>query len=172
MNSEEQRREPGEGGSQARQLSPDTTPVFHVMSRDVVCVAPRMRVEELCAVLLENSISGAPVVDEAGRLVGIVSTTDVVRDRHERQGTGEVESRPRDARRGRLRGFHLHDPGAAVEEVMSRKVVTVTESTSLARAAWLMAHHHVHRLPVLDAQGRVSGLVSSLDVLGWVAGLS
>ena len=47
-----------------------------------------------------------------------------------------------------------------------------TPLTLDGRAAWLMAHHHVHRLPVLDAKGKVVGLVSSLDVLGWVAGLA
>lgn len=165
----EQKAAEAAGGGEARTLAPEATPVFHIMSRQVITVPPRMRVEELCALLLENSISGAPVVDEDGRMVGIVSSTDVMRDQHERQGTEELAAPP--SRRGLARGFHVHDPGAAVQEVMSRKVVTVTESTTVGRAAWLMAHHHVHRLPVLDPSGKVVGLVSSLDVLGWVAGL-
>jgi CBS domain-containing protein len=138
---------------------------------------PEASVESLRATLVENGISGAPVVDEAGKVVGIVSTTDVVRDQHERGETMEESEQVRFHSKGGVTyspgpGYRMLDPGATVGDVMSRKVITIRESTSLAQASELMARNHVHRLPVVSESGKVVGLVSSLDILGWVAGLS
>ncbi|MHB8873868.1 MAG: CBS domain-containing protein [Myxococcaceae bacterium] len=152
------------------------TTVFQIMSRDVICLTPDMTVETLRETLLQNGISGAPVVDEAGKPVGIITTIDVVRDQHERGDTFET-GEVRLPTKGGVSyspgpGFHLLDPGSTVGEVMSRKVVTIRDNVSIAKAAELMAKNHVHRLPVVSEAGTVVGLVSSLDILGWLAGLS
>lgn len=151
--------------------------VFQVMSREVICLKPEDTVESLRATLVENGISGAPVVDEQGKVVGIVSTTDVVRDQHERGETLEEPEAVRLQANDGITyspgpGYRLIDPGATVSDVMSRKVITIREDTSIAEASELMARNHVHRLPVVSETGQVVGLVSSLDILGWVAGLS
>lgn len=151
--------------------------VFQVMSREVICLKPEASIESLRATLVENGISGAPVVDDRGEVVGIVSITDVVRDQHQRGETGEVSEEVRLEEEGGVRyspgpGFRVMEPGATVADVMSRKVISIRENTSLAEASALMAKNHVHRLPVLSAQGKVVGLVSSLDILGWLAGLA
>lgn len=151
--------------------------VFQVMSREVICLKPEASVASLRATLVENGISGAPVVDDSGKVVGIVSITDVVRDQHERGETGEENEEVLLPSKGGVSyspgpGFRVMDPGATVADVMSRKVITIHENTSLAEASGLMAKNHVHRLPVVSDKGKVVGLVSSLDILGWVAGLS
>lgn len=150
--------------------------VFQVMSREVICLKPENTVESLRATLVENGISGAPVVDDAGKIVGIVSITDVVRDQHERGETADQEDVRLPSGGGVTYspgpGFRLLDPGASVAEVMSKKVITIKQNTTLADASALMAKNHVHRLPVVSDAGKVIGLVSSLDILGWVAGLA
>ncbi|MDP1826531.1 MAG: CBS domain-containing protein [Archangium sp.] len=150
--------------------------VFQIMSREVICMKPETTVESLRAILVENGISGAPVVDDNGKIVGIVSITDVVRDQHERGETLEHEDVRLPSGGGVTYspgpGFRVLDGGTSVAEVMSPKVITIKENTTLAEASALMAKNHVHRLPVVSDAGKVVGLVSSLDILGWVAGLS
>ena len=169
----------GKSTSQHGKTPADATHVivFQVMSREVICLKPEASVESLRATLVENGISGAPVVDDSGKVVGIVSITDVVRDQHERGETMEESEEVRLQSKGGISyspgpGFRMMDPGATVADVMSRKVITIRENTSVAEASELMAKNHVHRLPVVSDKGKVVGLVSSLDILGWVAGLS
>jgi CBS domain-containing protein len=150
--------------------------VFQIMSREVICLKPETTVESLRAILVENGISGAPVVDDLGKIVGIVSITDVVRDQHERGETAEQEEVRLPSGGGVTYspgpGYRVMDSGASVAEVMSPKVITIKENTTVAQASALMAKNHVHRLPVVSDAGQVVGLVSSLDILGWVAGLA
>jgi CBS domain-containing protein len=164
------------GDAQGAQSDAARVTVFRIMSRDVICLKPETTIEALRAILVENAISGAPVVDEAGKPIGIVSTTDVVRDAHERGETEETENVRLPSRGGVSYspgpGFRSFDPGATVADVMSRRVITILDGTSIARAAELMAKNHVHRLPVVSDTGKVIGLVSSLDILGWLAGLA
>lgn len=174
---EKQTRQHGKGGHTPTPADAMRVTVFQVMSREVICLKPEASVESLRATLVENGISGAPVVDDAGKVVGIVSTTDVVRDQHERGETMEQSEQVRLHSKGGVTyspgpGYRMIDPGATVGDVMSRKVITIRENTSLAQASELMARNHVHRLPVVSDGGKVVGLVSSLDILGWVAGLS
>lgn len=163
----------------AHRLQPDAarTTVFAIMTRDVLCLKAEMTVETLRATLLEHGIGGAPVVDDDGRPIGIVSTIDVVREQHERGDTLELQGKVRVPTKGGVQywpgpGFHLLDPGALVGDVMSKKVVTIPDTMPIAKAAELMAKNHVHRLPVVSDKGKVVGLVSSIDILGWVAGLT
>jgi CBS domain-containing protein len=59
-------------------------------------------------------------------------------------------------------------PGATVGDIMTPVTFTLTEDASVSRAAALMAFERVHRVPVVDAGGKVVGIVSALDVLGWL----
>lgn len=147
--------------------------VFQIMAREVICLRPDMTVESLRATLIENGISGAPVVDEAGKIVGVVSTTDLVREQYEHGDTLEVTEEVRLQSKAGVRyspgpGYRLIDPGATVGDVMSRKVLSIQESTPIAEAARLMSRNHIHRLPVVSEAGAVVGLVSSLDILSWL----
>jgi CBS domain-containing protein len=121
--------------------------VDRIMTRSVICVTPKWTLRELLVVLLEGNMSGVPVVDGSWRPVGIVSKSDVVRYVAEH---GSIES-------------------GTVADCMLPLTLSVTPSTTIGRAAALMAFEGIHRLPVCEATGDVVGIVSALDIARWVA---
>lgn len=151
----------------------ETTPVAEVMTKHVVCVPPDLGIEALTDLFLERGISGAPVVDSAGRTLGIVSKTDVLRDYADRGETGEVgkpELQSGGIRAQLDRGMHVQElRDATVRDVMTPLAFTLPESASIARASALMALEGVHRVPVVAPNGKVVGILSALDVLRWLA---
>jgi CBS domain-containing protein len=128
-----------------RTESASTTCVRELMAHDVICVSPAMRVSEVVRLLDQSDISGAPVVDERGAPIGIVSKTDLLR----------AWSRPSAEDR--------------VAEIMTPLTFGVAEDTSIARAAAMMAYEGVHRMVVLSNDGVVVGLLSALDLARWIA---
>lgn len=150
------------------------TRVAELMSTDVVTVRPDLSIESLVEIFLERGLSRVPVVDDEGRPIGVVAKTDVVTDSHFRGDTTE-EGRPELQRSPNVRytpeGFHTHVTGALVGDVMTPTIVSLPESASVAHAAELMATQHLHGVPITSSSGRLIGLLSALDVVGWVAGL-
>jgi len=126
--------------------SADLTPVSEIMERDVIAVTPDLGIEDLEELLLMKSISGAPVVNEFGKPIGIVSKTDLLH----RKGAP---------------GSH----GVKVRDIMMRTAYCVAKDEPIARAAGLMAFEGIHRVPVVGARGLVAGVVSPLDVMRWLA---
>jgi CBS domain-containing protein len=124
--------------------------VGDVMTRAVICVRKDVPVRALLSLLLEQHIGGAPVVDDAGVAIGVVSTTDVLQ---------AVEA-----------GRDLAT--TTVDEVMTPLAFTLYEDASLARAAALMATEGIHRLPVIAHGGGVVGIVTPFDVTRWLAATS
>ena len=131
-----------------------TTPVSAVM-KSVVCVRPELEVDDLETLLLDQEVSGVPVVDEKGFLVGVVSKTDLVR--HEKLDNDQwVE------RMGEIRS------PARVAEIMTRHPASIGVNASIAEAVQLMLTRRIHRLPVVSEAGEVLAIVTPLDVLGWI----
>jgi CBS domain-containing protein len=141
-----------------------STPVQEIMSRDVVTVRSGTSLDAVVELMLARGLSRLPVVDEEYRPLGIVSKTDVVQDTHDRGDMTEVPAKGEP-------GFHVHSEGAVVDEVMTRTLVSAPEDASVQSVAQLMVSRHVHGLPVVNAQGELSGFVSTMDVLAWLAGL-
>ena len=128
--------------------------VHEVMTRPVVTVQDDDTVRFAGAVLLKHAIASVPVVDEDGHLVGVVSESDLLRDR--------VEDDPR---------AHLRDTaveretrGLLVADVMSPRVLTVHEQDDASLAARLLLDHGVKALPVVHGR-RVTGIVARRDLL-------
>lgn len=150
----------------------DRVPVRVAMTGNVACVREDVSIETVTALLLERGISGVPVVDADGFPVGMISKTDLVRERYE---NGETDQEPLRVRTRRATydlgdGFHAEPmPRATVGDVMMPVVFTLRESDSLSQAAALMAFEGVHRLPVVDVDGKVAGILSALDVMRWLA---
>jgi CBS domain-containing protein len=142
--------------------APNLCTVDEVMTRNVVTVPFDMPLQAVAELLLDCGISGAPVVDDAGRVLGLVSKTDLVRWQMD---DGE-DLDPRDVESGQS----VEDATTAAD-VMTKGIVIVQAGTSLSEAAGVMARAGVHRVPVVDAAGMVVGLVTSMDFVRWVAGL-
>jgi len=142
-----------------------------VMSTGVVTVSPDASILEAVRLMLQHKISGLPVVDAAGHLVGIISEGDFLR----RTETGTERRRPRwlefIAGPGRLAEEYARSHGRKVEEVMTRDPVTITESTPLEEIVRLMERHRVKRLPVMRG-GQLVGIVSRANLVHALAGVA
>jgi CBS domain-containing protein len=144
-----------------------------LMNPEVLAVPETMTVRELASFLVDNEISGAPVEDADGRLVGVVSFTDVAVAASEGGAAERERSSPDYFVRGwdesaspeELRGFHVEDGDTQVRDIMTPSVYSVTEDTPVAKVAETMIDSHIHRLLVTRA-GRVVGIVSASDLLG------
>jgi CBS domain-containing protein len=110
-----------------------------IMTREVVTVSPSLPVKMLANLLIKNQISGAPVADKKGQIVGLVSETDLIAKK-----------------------------GKQVKTIMSNKVVQITEETPVEEIARLMIAHKIRRLPVMRGKSLV-GIVSRADVVGAIA---
>ena len=142
-----------------------------IMTRSVVTVSPDTTIVDAANLMLQRHVSGLPVLDPSGKLVGIVSEGDFIR--RSEIGTGR--------KRGRWLQFILgpgqsasdfvHEHGRKVAEVMTRSPLTITEDTGLAEIVELMEKKHVKRLPVMRGD-KVVGIVSRANLLQAVASLA
>jgi len=142
--------------------------VADVMSRDPIVVGPQTPIKEAIKILAEQRISGLPVVDESGKLVGVISETDLLW-----QETGveppvyimfldSVIYLENPARHDQ----ELHKAlGQTVGEVMSSDAVTVKPDQPLRKAAKLMQEKSIRRLAVTDDAGKVIGILTPGDIV-------
>jgi CBS domain-containing protein len=130
----------------------------------VISVTPQTTIAEAAQLLLDNRISGLPVVDPGGAVVGIVTEGDLLR--RVETGTQRRHSHWLEflIAPGRLAREYTDANARAVDEVMSADVVSVTPGDPLPEVIRLMEHHHVKRLPVIEA-GRLVGIVSRANLV-------
>lgn len=134
--------------------------VASVMTSDVLTAREAMPLKEFARVLTTRAVSALPVLDADDRLVGMVSERDLLDKQADplasyRSWWGRLV-RPRHARRA---------TGDTVADVMTKNPVTIGPNASLAEAAKQMARHRIKRLPVVDGQGALVGIVSRGDLL-------
>lgn len=135
-----------------------------VMTTPVLAVRPDTAVADIAEILLQCRISAVPVVDEEGRVRGMVSEGDLINradagTRHRRSWWLEMLKDPEE----RSREF-LRTQGRRAEDVMSRDVVAAAEDTPLPALAAMLEKHHVKRVPVLR-EGKLVGIVSRANLL-------
>jgi CBS domain-containing protein len=143
-----------------------------VMNPQVLAVRPDMSVHELALFLTENQITGAPVLDRAGRLVGVVSETDIAESESERDALAADYSDPGfdvrgwedDADASDIRGLRVEGDERRVEDIMTPAAYTIPHDTPVPRIAQTMISGRIHRLLVTRDQ-HVVGIVTSLDLL-------
>jgi IMP dehydrogenase len=107
-----------------------------VVIRDVITVNPDTTVDELLRLMEEHNIKGFPVVEDEDRLVGIVTWRDV----------------------------RLAESNLKVKDVMTESVITGTEDTSLEEAMKILHEHRIEKLPIIDSDRRVKGLITMKDI--------
>jgi CBS domain-containing protein len=135
-----------------------------VMTRDVISIAPDATVLQAARLMLQHHISGLPVVDESGKLVGVLSEGDFLRRRetrteHKRSRWLEFLMGP-----GRIAAEYSHSHGRKVSEVMTTEVQTVADETPLEEIVELMERKRIKRVPVLCGEQLV-GIVTRSNLM-------
>lgn len=110
-----------------------------IMTREIITVDVSTSIKNLAKLLVQQQISGAPVMDKKGQIVGVVSEADIVAKK-----------------------------GKQVKDIMSKKVVAIGEETPVKKIASLMATHKINRLPVMR-RNELVGIVSRADIVGAIA---
>ncbi len=138
-----------------------TFPVSDVMTKHVVTAARDMDVHEAARLLSERRISGMPVVDDNQRVVGVISEADILF-----LAGISTEHRLRDILK-RLRGepHHQRRAGEKVEDVMSTPPITALPTDEVRRVAAVLDERRIKRLPVVDENGRLVGIISRGDIV-------
>lgn len=138
--------------------------VKEVMTSPVIGVLPSASVADAATLMLGNRISGLPVMEADGRLVGVVSEGDFLR--REELGTKRRRSWLLElfASPGKVADEYVHANGRKIEEIMASEVITTTPEAPLESAVDLMSRKGIKRLPVVDG-GKVVGIVTRTDLL-------
>lgn len=159
-----------------------------IMQKDVVTLRPSTPIEEAVRTFAELHISGAPVVDAYGKIVGILSAFDVAKPENLRVGRGDDSAQDRDedavevdAEDGAEGGDFSEDFFLSMEDYgerdrdrptvadwMTADVKCVGPDWTLPRVCRLMVDEHIHRVPVVHDH-RIQGILSSFDVVRCIA---
>ncbi|MGH7835480.1 MAG: CBS domain-containing protein [Candidatus Binatia bacterium] len=110
-----------------------------IMTPDVITISSTASVRELATLLTKNNISGIPVTNSKGKIVGIATQADVVGKK-----------------------------GKQVKSIMSKEIISVTEQTPVAEIARILTAHRIKRVPVMR-DGELVGIVSQADIVGAIA---
>lgn len=142
--------------------------IKNIMTEDVVTVKEEDTLEKVAKLLSEKHLSGLPVLDEEGKLSGIITEGDLIRR------SAKV---PTPAYLELLGGIiYLDNPnkffedvkkamGLIVKEVMTREVKTIGPEETVEEAANVLVHQKIKRLPVLDEEGNLIGIVARRDIM-------
>lgn len=131
--------------------------VLDIMTMDVLTTTQGASLKDAARMMVKAGVSGLPVVDDSGDLVGIITEADFL-------------EREADRSQRRLLSAMIQEQDPVVDaetvgEVMTRDPVVIFPEASVTEAARVMAHHHVKRLPVVDANGALVGIISRADVV-------
>ena len=121
-------------------------PLTDIMTRDVICARRDLEIEAVIDLVIHHYIGCIPVVDDDGSPVGMITKRDLV------EHLAKVDPSPRTA-----------------EDVMLPLALTLDDRATVGRASAIMALEDVHHIPVVGSNGTVIGIVSSLDIVRWLA---
>jgi CBS domain-containing protein len=126
----------------------DLVPVTQIMTREITCAHRELEVDQLVDLVVRNRIGCVPIVEAPGRPIGMVTKLDIVERLFSRDGS---------------------DPPRTAGELMLPLAITLGEHATIAHAAALMAAEDVHHIPIVDTSGCMIGIVSTLDIVRWLA---
>lgn len=148
--------------------------VKEIMTKDVTSVSPDMNAKEALGLLLKMRISGLPVIDDKGELKGMFTEKDILKNilpsYIDKIGNFVYEENSKSTKKKfeELRNLK-------VSQLMRKEVITVGEETALCEVAHIMLIHNARRIPVLDKEKKVVGIVAREDIVrayvkevGWV----
>jgi len=142
--------------------------VKDLMSTNVLTISKDTSVEEIAGILAENNISGVPVVDEENRVIGIVTQKDLL----------YKDIKPRFPAVVEILGGMIFLSGVKeyntelkklvatkAEELMTKKVITISPDSSVEKAAAIMVDKNINRIPVVDEGNHLLGIISRADII-------
>ena len=142
--------------------------VKDIMVAEVIAIQKDASVEELSALLIENRISGVPVVDKDGKLIGIATEGDLIikdADLHFPRYFKLLDSIIYLESFNKFKKNLKKYLGTKVEDVMTTDIKTVKEDTPINEAANLMIKYNINRLPVMDEKDNMVGIVTRADIV-------
>jgi CBS domain-containing protein len=140
-------------------------PVSQAMTRQAIAVHEDMDIAEALRILVRNCISGLPVINDEGRVVGLITELDIITSEFTKdRGLFEDLERSFLKRQAKKK--------VKVKEVMTSPPVTITPEEDIRVAARLLSEKGIKRLPVVDEKGRLVGIISRADIVraigeGW-----
>jgi CBS domain-containing protein len=152
----------------------DISTAQEIMTPEPVCAVPATTIRQLARLFEENDISGCPVVDQQGKVIGVVSKTDLIRRCSEgtadippaylfeivcEQGEGDGDSAGVGGR-----GV-MPEPLICVQDFMTESAVTVRPRTPVHEVAAMMSDKHIHRVVVVDGEHFPLGVITAMDIL-------
>jgi len=142
--------------------------VKDLISTNVLTISKDTSVEEIAGILAENNISGVPVVDEENRVIGIVTQKDLL----------YKDIKPRFPAVVEILGGMIFLSGVKeyntelkklvatkAEELMTKKVITISPDSSVEKAAAIMVDKNINRIPVVDEGNHLLGIISRADII-------
>ncbi|MGC4045442.1 MAG: CBS domain-containing protein [Armatimonas sp.] len=144
----------------------DTKTASEIMTRDVKTIAPDATLREAAEMLAFNGVSGAPVVDDEGHIIGIITDSDLMNEAKKRAALPHVSVfglflAPEEA----LRRIYHEGADLLVEEIMSKDVETVTGDIIVREIANLMTRRRINRIPVVDTDNKLVGIITRADIM-------
>jgi len=139
-----------------------------IMTKKVITIKKDASIEELSAVLLENKISGVPVTDENGNLIGIVTEADIIvkdTDLHFPRYFKLLDAIIYLESLNRFRDNLKKHLATKVEDIMTAKVRTIEPDTPVSEIAEIMLDKRINRLPVVESGGSIVGIVTRADIV-------
>jgi CBS domain-containing protein len=142
-----------------------------IMTSEIVTVREDDTVEKCANLLITHNLSGLPVLDESGKVKGIVTEGDLIRRASRVKGPAALEV---------LGGiFYLESPkkfmddlkktmGNSAKDIMTKEVITVDPDKLIEEAATLLVQNKIKRLPVIDKEGNLIGIVSRKDIMNYL----
>ncbi|MEF2554300.1 CBS domain-containing protein [Aurantimonas sp. A2-1-M11] len=138
-----------------------------VMTDEVITARPGATVTDIAELLLKHRISAVPILNEAERVIGIVSEGDLVRRIDDTADQGSWWLRLFASPESPAAYVKRH--GRRAEEVMTRNVISVAPETPLGEIAHLLERKRIKRVPVIDQAGRLLGIISRANLLQGLA---
>jgi len=143
--------------------------VKDIMVKKVITIQKDASVEELSELLVKNRISGVPVLDSDGKLVGIATEGDLIikdSDLHFPRYFKLLDSIIYLESLNKFKKSLKKFLGTKVEDVMTAEIKTVKEDTLVGEAANIMIKYNINRVPVLDSKDELVGIVTRADIVG------
>lgn len=145
------------------------------MTSNVKSIGPEESIQAATEILAEDNISGLPVVDENGKVIGIISSSDIVEFSNQSfvitlvKSSGWVSPYSNVAANSDLKkGFEMLKT-KKVKDIMTKKVVTVQETADIREVAKIMSKKNINRVPVVDHDGVLVGLITRSDLIDAMA---